>query len=133
LTANEMYLPSYCILLGRKHGRQLYMKDRVRSLGSPKMVLEGVPQVVLQVLGPKVTAVLKPWSTGIIHTHKKFGRELLNGNTWKAPAVLKHTSHPCCLSFLFFLNCGISFQLPTFYFPLHFFQLIVKKNLLFCS
>ena len=36
------------------------MKDRVRSLGSPKMVLEGVPQVVLQVLGPKVTAVLKP-------------------------------------------------------------------------
>lgn len=103
-----MDVPSYYISHGRKHGRPLWMQDRVRSLGCSKMVSVGVPQVILLMIGAKVTAVLKPQSTGIIHTHKNICRELLAGNTWKAPAVLKHTSHPCVLSFLLFMNSSIS-------------------------
>lgn len=44
------------------------MKDRVRRLFCPKIVSERVPELILHVLGAKVTAVLKPQNIGIIHT-----------------------------------------------------------------
>lgn len=66
--------PSYYISHGRKHGRPLWMQGRVRSLGCSKMVSVGVPQVILHMIGAKVTAVLKPQITGIIHTHTHLQR-----------------------------------------------------------
>lgn len=44
------------------------VREGLRSLGCPKAVFEGVLQIFLYVLEAKVTAVLKPQSTGIIYT-----------------------------------------------------------------